>query len=200
MDKFQNKYRIPTARAQWHGYDGGIYFVTICTAERLHLFGEITDSQMWLSDIGRIAYDNFVNVTVHYPYAEILLFTVMPNHIHAIVVIDEKEYNKKSSSPSVETMCTSSLQQQQRWKTDIVNDKMRIISHKRGALSIVIGGLKRAVTCYAHENGIKFAWQSRFHDRIIRNQEELNRIAEYIETNVAKWDLDELNEINNNDK
>lgn len=97
MDKFQNKYRIPTARAQWHGYDGGIYFVTICTAERLHLFGEITDSQMLLSDVGRIAYDNFANVTVHYPYAEIPLFTVMPNHIHAIVVIDGNKGNGRDA-------------------------------------------------------------------------------------------------------
>ena len=104
MNKFQNKYRIPTARAQWHGYDGGIYFVTICTAERLHLFGEITDSQMLLSDVGRIAYDNFANVTVHYSYAEIPLFTIMPNHIHAIVMV---------MAIMVETRLIASLQRQQ---------------------------------------------------------------------------------------
>ena len=169
--------------------------MTICTAGRVHFFGEIINAQMCLSDVGRIAHDNFAQVTTHYPYAEIPLFTVMPNHIHAIVVIDGDEYDNRLLLTSVETMCTSSLQ---RWKTDIVNDKMREISHKRGALSVVIAGLKRAVTCYAHQNGISFAWQSRFHDRIIRNQEELNRIAEYIETNVAKWDEDELNKINSN--
>ena len=191
---------MPSARAQWHGYDGGIYFVTMCTAERLHFFGEIKDAQMYLSDVGRIAHDNFANVTAHYPYAEIPLFTVMPNHIHAIIVIDGNEYDNKSLT-SVKTMCTSSLQPpQQRWKTDVVNDKMRSISHKRGALSVVISGLKRAVTCYAHENGIPFAWQPRFHDRIVRNQDELNRIAEYIDTNVTKWDKDEMNICNNNNR
>ena len=192
INKFQDKYRIPSARAAWHAYDGGIYFVTICTAGRLHQFGEITDMRMRLSDIGRVAYDNFANVTAHYPYAEIPLFTVMPNHIHAIVAIDGDQY--KLSLPTVETMCTSSLQQQQRrWKTGVVNEKMRGISHKRGALSVVISGLKRAVTCYAHDNGIDFAWQPRFYDRIIRHQDEMNRISDYIENNVAKWDLDELN-------
>ncbi|MBR6490715.1 MAG: hypothetical protein IKT02_00105 [Bacteroidales bacterium] len=40
-DLFQNRYRIQTARAKWHGYDGGIYFVTLCTAGREHYFGEI---------------------------------------------------------------------------------------------------------------------------------------------------------------
>lgn len=41
MDKFQNTYRIPSARADWHGYGGGVYFVTICTQNREHYFGEI---------------------------------------------------------------------------------------------------------------------------------------------------------------
>ena len=157
------------------------------------MFGEITDRKMQLSDIGHIAHDNFANVSDHYPYAEIPLFTVMPNHIHAIVVIDGNEYYNQSSSPQ---QPLSSQQRQQRWKTDAVNDKMRDISHRRGTLSVVVGGMKRAVTCYAHENGIDFAWQPRFHDRIVRNQEELNRIAEYIENNVAQWDTDELNKTN----
>ena len=184
MDKFQNKYRIPTARAQWHGYDGGIYFVTICTVERLHLFGEITGSQMLLSDVGRIAYDNFANVTVHYPYAEIPLFTVMPNHIHAIVVIDDNKGNGRDAINRVSTTPAT-----------ISRNPMVFQS-----LGTVIRGMKARISHAAHQDCIPFAWQSRFHDRIIRNQEELNRIAEYIETNVAKWDLDELNEINNNDK
>ena len=74
---------------------------------------------------------------------------------------------------------------------------MREISHKRGALSVVIGGFKRAMTCYSRQNNIPFAWQSRFHERIIRNTDEMNHIAEYIENNVAKWDLDKLNKTNN---
>ena len=41
-DKYQNKYRIASARAPWHGYDGGVYFVTICTAGKKHYFGHVT--------------------------------------------------------------------------------------------------------------------------------------------------------------
>ena len=68
------------------------------------------------------------------------------------------------------------------------------------SLGTVIRGVKARISRAAHQNCIPFAWQSRFHDRIIRNQEELNRIAEYIETNVAKWDKDKMNICNNNNR
>ena len=54
-DKFQHKYRIESARASWHDYDGGSYFITICTKDREHYFGEIVDGGMVLSDIGKYA-------------------------------------------------------------------------------------------------------------------------------------------------
>ena len=62
----------------------------------------------------------------------------------------------------------------------------------KGWLSVVVGGLKSSISKFAHENAIPFAWQPRFHDRIIRDTDEMNRIAEYIEQNVAKWAYDEL--------
>ena len=67
---------------------------------------------------------------------------------------------------------------------------MQFISHKRGLLSTTVGGLKRAITRFANENGIPFAWQTRFHDRIVRNQDEMNRIADYIKNNIARWNSD----------
>lgn len=59
-----------------------------------------------------------------------------------------------------------------------------------GNLPSVIRGIKSAVTKYAIEHDIPFAWQSRYHDHIIRNQMEMNRIAEYIQNNPMKWELD----------
>jgi REP element-mobilizing transposase RayT len=69
---------------------------------------------------------------------------------------------------------------------------MQEISHRKGPLSVVIGGLKRAVTHYANKNTLDFAWQPRFHDHIIRDNSEMNRIADYIENNVANWVDDEF--------
>lgn len=187
-EKFHGKYRIPTARAQWHNYNGGTYFVTICTKDKCHYFGEIYGGKMHLSHIGNMAIENLNNLQSHYPYAEVPLFVIMPNHIHAIIFINTSD---------VETIYTSSprqLSEQRRWKTVTVNERMRQISYKRGALSVAVSGFKRAITHFAHQNGILFAWQPRFHDHIIRNLHELNKIADYIENNVARWDMDTFND------
>jgi REP element-mobilizing transposase RayT len=148
---------------------------------------------MHLNEIGRYADEQLRNVSSHYPYAEIPLWVVMPNHIHAIVIIDGDMQNRAGTD--VETMCTSSLQQtpiNHRWKNESVNEHMQIISQKRGLLSTTIGGLKRAITRFANASALPFAWQTRFHDHIIRDRDEMNRIAVYIENNVAQWESDEL--------
>ena len=59
-----------------------------------------------------------------------------------------------------------------------------------------MGGLKSSITKFANKNNIPFAWQSRFYDRIIRDTDEMNNIAQYIEENVVKWAYDELNKQN----
>ena len=70
------------------------------------------------------------------------------------------------------------------------NDEMQRRSHCCGRLSRIIGQYKSVVTKYANEHDISFAWQLRFHDHIIRNWTEMNRIAQYIQNNPMKWELD----------
>jgi len=77
--------------------------------------------------------------------------------------------------------------------TTVKNEQMQNIANKQGWLSVAIGGIKSAVTKFAHENNIDFVWQTRFHDYIIRDQNEMNRIADYIENNPATWDNDCFN-------
>jgi putative transposase len=206
-EQFQHKYRIPSTRVSWHDYCGGTYFVTICTAERKYYLGEIVDDgcrdavdgrdaarhvstepQMRLSEIGMCATENFNHVTEHYPYAEIPLFVVMPNHIHAVVIIDGakipyKRNNIEARHIHVETRRATSLQ----------SEAMANIANMQGWLSVVIGGLKSTITRYAHDNEIPFIWQTRFYEHVVRSQDELNLIGEYIQLNVAKWSFDKLN-------
>ena len=174
-DKFQHQFRIESARASWHDYDGGSYFITICTKDREHYFGKIVDGEMTLSDIGKYADEQFNNVSSHYPYAEIPLWSIMPNHLHASVVIDgnKTKYDRRT----VETWRAASLQD---------------IAYLQGWLSVVIGGLKSSITRFANENNFPFSWQPRFHDHIIRDTPELNRVADYTENNVANWKDDEF--------
>lgn len=182
-DKFRNKYRIPSARATWHKYDGGIYFVTICTAGKEHFFGTITcgqntndEPEMHLSEIGKIAADNLANTKHHYPYADVPLFVVMPNHIHAIVIIDQCDIHAGKSDAHTPHAPHTGL-----------------VSPASGCLATVIRGFKASVSRYAGARQISFAWQARYYDHIVRNDKELADIARYIETNVSNWATDIMN-------
>ena len=186
--KFKDKYRIPSARATWHDYDGGSYFITICTKCREHDFGEIEDGAMQLSKIGTHTQKCIENISQHNPYAEIPMYVVMPNHLHLIVVIDSDKtpHDKRTVdviTKPVETFQETSLQK----KTPVEQ-----ATEMQSWLSVVIRQFKQSITRYAHENNIEFAWQPRFHDHIIRNNDELNGISNYIENNVANWKQDEF--------
>jgi len=191
---FQNKYRIKTTRAAWHNYSNGVYFVTVCTKNREHFFGEIVDDAdmgpqiLRLTEIGQFLNDNLKNINIRYLYAEIPSFVIMPNHWHAIVVIDGNKtpyVRRESPMQCVETGRAPSLR-----NNAPINKIMQRIDSSKGWLSIAIGGIKSAVTKFAHDNKIDFAWQTRFHDHIIHNPIEMNRIAKYIKNNPITWNTD----------
>ena len=202
-EKFQNRYRIPSARAKWHNYSGGDYFITICTAKREHYFGKIKNGEMQLTEIGKYADECVQKIETHYDDVEIPLYVIMPNHVHMIICIDGKyaemgmgngngngNVETKMGCGHVETEHAPSLPQRASSSKN-TNDKMRTIARSKGRLSSVVGSIKSAVTRYANENNISFKWQTRFHDRIIRNQNELNRIAQHIENNPCNWKTDD---------
>ena len=185
-DLFHNRYRIQTTRADWHGYDGGIYFVTICTEGREHYFGEIetgTDPFMRLLPIGSFVNQLITNITTFYPHVEIPLFVIMPNHIHAIIYIDEETIWGMNGRDAM--MVGNNGDAMNRVSTGGVTGKRNPMV--TNCLGTVIRGLKARVTRWANQNNITFGWQARFYDRVVRNQNELNNIAEYIENNVVNW-------------
>jgi REP element-mobilizing transposase RayT len=195
-DKFKNTYRIPSARwREWDYGANGAYFVTVCTAHRERFFGEIADGEMTLSEIGRTAQAEWLKTTELRPDMNIILgeYVVMPNHFHAIIVIGENQYNTDDGNiavpadAAVETRCIASLQcnAQSQWQSN------RFAPQSKNLASI-IRGFKSAVTKYAVMYRIPFAWQTRFHDRVIRDNDEHHRIAQYINANIENWQEDEL--------
>ena len=107
---YHEKYRIPSARAEWWEYYGGMYFVTIVTKYRNHYFGKIMRSskngvnQMELSNLGKFVDSEIPKIMDHYWYAYIPVWTVMPNHIHMIVMIDKRgreNPNIRDKSPEI---------------------------------------------------------------------------------------------------
>lgn len=198
-DKFQNKYRISSARAPFWDYGcTAAYFVTICTQDRKCYFGDVVDGKMNLSGIGIIADVLWHEIKNHTQNVELEQFVVMPNHIHGILIINND--NDIGITHSVETTHALSLQQQQQQQSppqQTIGQK-RFQHQGKNTLSSIIGSYKSAVTKHAHRLGFDFAWQSRFHDHIIRNEQSFQTIADYIANNPLKWGNDKFNQMNKN--
>lgn len=150
-------------RAKWDNYQNGSYFITVCTQNKQHFFGEIQNNQIKLSKLGtqlnKIILDT---LTMRSPqYIDIPIYTIMPNHFHLIITIN----------------------------TDF-EISQHYFQNQSNNLASIIRGIKSSLTSFAIKNQIPFQWQSRYHDRIIRNQTEFDNIYRYIENNVINWKQD----------
>jgi len=89
MTLFQNRYRIESARLMnWDYRNEGAYFITICTRNKEHFFGEITNEMMKLSTAGAIVKGFWYEIENHFMNVTLDVFTVMPNHIHGIILLN----------------------------------------------------------------------------------------------------------------
>ena len=172
--KFKRKYRIVYARLRsWDYASPGWYFVTICTKQLKPYLGKIGEGLLILNELGQITYQYWSEIPQHHTYVTIDEFIVMPNHIHGILILAE--------TLTVETLHAASL----------LSSTMSSISPRRGSLGVIIRSFKSAVTRWARKNGHpNFAWQPRFYDHIIRNEDALSRIRTYIQNNPMKWEHD----------
>ena len=88
MNKFRNKYRIPSARLIGYDYGShGFYFVTICTKDKICFFGQA-------SLIGNIANEYWQQIPLHFPFIELDEFIIMPNHLHGILFFNKPDKSK----------------------------------------------------------------------------------------------------------
>lgn len=103
MEKFQGKYRISSTRLRnWDYSSNGMYFITLCTRNREHYFGNIIKPkpgilhyEMNLSEIGKILETEWLNTPRIRPDMNLTLgeYQVMPNHFHAILIIGGNQFN-----------------------------------------------------------------------------------------------------------
>jgi REP element-mobilizing transposase RayT len=215
--KFQNKYRIASARLKdWDYGSNAIYFVTICTHCRKHYFGEIIDGKMQLNEIGELVQNEWIKTPEIRPDMNLELgeFVVMPNHFHAIITIGKNKYNtRRDAMPRVSTfdqtknnkdamprVLNKNEQKDARHGVSTVDTMENNVDAKHGVstfgvqsknLASIIRGFKSSVTVMARKTNPKFTWQSRFHDHIIRDFDSYHRIEQYIQNNPAKWKEDE---------
>ncbi|WP_430932175.1 transposase [Saccharicrinis sp. 156] len=189
-DKFQNKYRIPSSRLQnWDYGWNAHYFVTICTHNRECYFGDISDGKMQFSEIGKIVKIEWLKTFEMRADMNLQMgaYVVMPNHFHAIITIGENEYNTERGTERRDAMhCVSTT------ATNNMGAKNQFGPQSKNLASI-IRGFKIGVTKNARKIHADFAWQSRFHDHIIRNDKSFEKIQSYIIENPLKWNNDKFN-------
>ncbi len=193
-DKYQNKYRIPSARLQGYDYgQNGAYFITICTNNREHYFGEISNNEMILNQIGLIVKNEWIITPEMRPDMNLRLdeYIIMPNHFHAIIVIGENEYNLKHSTEY--GMERRDAMHRVSTTTTNPNPGNKFGPQSKNLASI-IRGFKSAVSTNTRKTNTFFAWQSRFHDHIIRDEAEYEKIRNYITNNPSNWKDDKFYE------
>ena len=177
-DKFQNKYRIPSARhPNWDYGTNGAYFITICTKDRQYFFGESENGKMKLSTVGAIAQGFWYEIPKHFPFIELGEFVVMPNHIHGVLILNKNKFDENiiDAINHVETLhCNVS--------TENKNDFYKKKSPKSGSISTIVRSYKSICTKHIHSAfpTLNFEWQTRFWDNIIRENEAFNTISQYI--------------------
>jgi REP element-mobilizing transposase RayT len=198
MTLYKNKYRIETTRLKnWDYSSNGYYYITICTKNREHIFGKIavetgfkpvstkkSVSTMILNEYGKIVEKCWYDLSEHYSNLKLDEFVIMPNHIHGIMIIDNNDGN---GNGNVETGFKPV-------STNTTNNTGN--TNKQHGLFEFVRALKtfssRRINEFRNSPGAP-VWQSRFHDRIVRDENELNRIREYIQNNPINWETDDLN-------
>lgn len=168
------------------GYDytrAGAYFVTMCTQNRERLFGDVVDGEMRLNAAGQMMQSVWDELPAFYPGVDTDEFVVMPNHMHGIVVLvgatpcgRPEPGQAQGPAPTVTAMPTLSL-------SDVVH-RFKTLTTKRYA-----DGVKQL----GWPPFPGRLWQRNYYEHIVRNDESLNRIREYIVTNQIQWEIDREN-------
>ena len=214
MYKLKKRYRLPHFDYSRPGY----YFITICVKDRRELLGEVMNGQMGMSEIGKIAKMFWTEIPDRFANIRLDQWVIMPNHIHGILVIDAGDEERNGGDEGInagddginagnEGMNAGNDGRTAPWRgrtgtgTNTGTNRGELGLEFRSGLrpldknsiSSVINHFKGNVKRYCNKNGMGyFEWQSRFHDRIIRDERALETIRRYIWENPKRWGKDRL--------
>ena len=181
-----NHHRRSVRLGRYDYSQAGAYFVTLVTQGRECLFGEVEDCKMRLNEAGEMARAVWGRLPDRFPNVEVENFVVMPNHIHAIVVISDV------GAPLVGA---------QSYTPGTASKHNGATTRVAPTLGEVIGAFK-SLTTVEYTRGVrnegwpafqKRLWQRNYYEHIVRSDDSLLRIIEYIITNPANWDQDSEN-------
>jgi REP element-mobilizing transposase RayT len=188
MTLFKQKYRVESTRLKgWDYTAAGYYYVTICTKNRDCFFGEVIDDDVRLSIIGGIVAEEWLKTEEIRPNVKLDEWIVMPNHMHAILIITHQlpvQTLRRSDESDVETF-------RRNVSTHPSQHPSRLQSNSLGS---IIGQFKSVCTKRIWTAGfVEFGWQARFYDRILWDEKSLQKARQYIANNPLKWNMDRDN-------
>ena len=206
MDRYDFPRRKCIRLREYDYSRAGAYFITICVEDKLCIFGRIENAEMNLSPIGRIVADQCLKIPNRFTGVEIDCFVVMPNHMHAIIVLPDcteipGAHNLRRgevpspgdtvySFPTGATPSPGDNPDSRHRKGAVL---MPIAAHPDQLLGRIVAWYKylstKSVTELSHGKRIQI-WQRGYHDHIVRDETDLQNIREYIENNPLKWELD----------
>jgi REP element-mobilizing transposase RayT len=153
--------------------EAGAYFVTLCTKDRTHVFGEILKGEMCLNPLGGIVHECWNDLPNHYAAIELDAFVVMPNHVHGIIFIVDPV------GPIHESTLPKTTRERRTMLLSKTIGRFKMNSAKR-------------INEMRDTSGTP-VWQRNYFEHIVRNDKSLNRIREYIAANPHRWQHDTEN-------
>lgn len=170
------------------GYDyasEGMYYITLCVADRGCLFGGITDGGMALSAFGRIVDETWQWLELQYNHVELGPYVVMPNHLHGILIL---------KTDNMSGVWNGSGNDVGGSRTAPTNTSSSAIA-KRKTIGRLIGAFKTVSTKKINVlrgTAGDVVWQRDYSDHVIRNEQSCDFITNYIWSNPEKWESDKL--------
>lgn len=201
-----NKHHRRSIRLPGYDYSqSGAYFVTICVNQRQCLFGDVVDGQMQLNQYGEIVADTYQWLCQHYSHLHTDEWIIMPNHFHAIMIIDhQSRLNTDKPCRGVSRNAPTTNQRQNANEINhsrnapTTNQQIDYLPNqiiKPKPLGRLIGAFKtvstKKINILRDSPGTPL-WQRNYYEHIIRNQNGMNNIRQYIVNNPLSWDLDQL--------
>ena len=169
------------------GYDyaqAGAYFVTMVTRYRLCLFGEVVEGEMRLNEYGRFIQMVWDELPDHYSSVECDAFILMPNHVHGIILLAEasasREFDVGAGLKPARGVATGPNSVRAGLKpaptlTEIIRAFKTFSAHR--------------INRVRNTGGVSL-WQRNYYEHVVRGENELNRIREYISNNPWQWEMD----------
>ena len=169
----------------------GIYFVTICTQHQVLLLGRIEDGEIVLSHEGNIVRKCLERIPFHFKNSTLDTYTIMPNHVHAIIILTDNRRGEASAKDSGFLPFESKAD-----ASPLQPKDSRPRGTKSGSLGAIIQNFKfvstRKMNQFRNTPGDRI-WQRNYFEHIIRSEKALNAIRRYIMTNPVRWEMDRYN-------